>query len=170
MGMIIRAIIFFGLWEAWKTRCKMKFEDERVDVRWLLRKVYTQVYDLNLILIPKRTPTTLDKIYLESLRVTAKNGPVKRGKWLSWSKPEAHRYKLNVDGSRKGYSSSGGGVVRDDHGDVVCAFSNPYDTDDIIEAEIRALLDGINMCGRNGITNVNIEFDASLVVNGLDFT
>lgn len=85
-------------------------------------------------------------------------------KWLSWSKPEQHDYKPNVDGSRKGAASTDGGVVRIRWGEFVCGFSALYEFDDIVEAELKALYDGLELCRAQGLDNICIESDAALVV------
>lgn len=67
-----------------------------------------------------------------------------------------------MDGARKGHISAGGGVVRDCYGDFIGGFSSPYDAEDVVETEIRALLDGMNC------SNVCIETDAAMVVKMLE--
>lgn len=73
-----------------------------------------------------------------------------------------------MDGASKGHISAGGGVVRDCYGDFIGGFSSPYDAEDVVETEIRALLDGMNFCVATGISNVCIETDASMVVKMLE--
>lgn len=95
------------------------------------------------------------------------NMTVKKGKWtkwLWWSKSEEHEFKLNVDGSRKGAASAGGGVVCNRHGEFVCGFSAPYAVEDIVEAEIHALVDDLELCRRQGSDRVCVESDSTVVV------
>lgn len=58
--------------------------------------------------------------------------------------------------------------MRDSQGEFVCGFSHPYNSDDVVETELRALLDGMNLCRTLGLPNVCIESDATLVVNMLE--
>ncbi|XP_043692976.1 uncharacterized protein LOC122643420 [Telopea speciosissima] len=60
--------------------------------------------------------------------------------------------KLNVDGASKGNSgpSGGGGVIRDSSGNVVMAFANFYGHCTNTEAEMRLILDGLQLCASKG--------------------
>lgn len=69
--------------------------------------MYNQVHELNTLLVPKRAPSSFEKICLERLEVTVENERVGMGKWLSWKRPEIQWYKLNGDGARKGHLSVG---------------------------------------------------------------
>lgn len=90
------------MWEIWKIRCKIKFGEERFDTTQLVRKVYTHLQDINRIHQPKRKTTTIEKICLEYLDLEVRGVVEKKGKWLSWKKPEQDMFKLNVDGACKG--------------------------------------------------------------------
>lgn len=168
LGRSILAIIFFGLWETWKTRCRMKYDEESFNANLLLRRVYTQVYDLNIIHDPKRMPSIFETVNLENIGIPVRTVQLRKGKWIGWMKPQAPVFKLNVDGSRKGIHSAGGGVVRDHRGDFVCSFSSPYDCADAMEAELAALLEGMRMCQAQELVNVCIEMDSALAVKMID--
>lgn len=47
LGMISLAILIYGMWEIWKTRCRMKFDEERFDPSRLLQRVYIHIQDLS---------------------------------------------------------------------------------------------------------------------------
>lgn len=164
MGMTILAILFYGMWEIWKQRCRMKFEGDRLDVNNILRRVYNHVYDCTRANQPKRDPTTLDKICLEDLRCEVRVARKKIGRWLCWNRPDVNELKLNVDGAYKNGTGGGGGLLRDHSGDFICGFTAPYNIDDAMEAEILAIYDGMEMCLEQGKTNILIESDAATVV------
>lgn len=99
LGRTVLAILVYGMWEIWKVRCRMKYEEAYFDGNQLLRRIYEHVYDINRIHRPKREPTTIERIYLEGMNIPIYQVPAKRGKWLCWKKPDRHEFKLNVDGS-----------------------------------------------------------------------
>lgn len=125
LGVSILAVIFYGIWEMWKVRCKMKYEGDNFNANFLLRKVYTQAHDAILLHTPKRVASTFEKISLERMGFPIHQVRVKKGRWARLDKPEINAFKLNIDGSRKGQFSAGGGVIRDHQGHFVCGFSYP---------------------------------------------
>lgn len=125
------------------------------------------MYDINCCYPPKREPTTYERICLEKLNIAVQTVAGRKGRWLSWSKPEHHELKLNVDGSCKGHMSAGGGLVRDRNGDFLFGFSAPYDHDDALGAELQSLLDGMRMCKEQRKSRICIEVDAAMVINML---
>lgn len=97
----------------------MKFEEDRFDANRLLKRIYNQVHEINRILVPKRLPSTFERICIEQLDLTVKTRGVKKGTWIAWKKPETLGLELNVDGTRKGNTSAGERVVRNWKGDLV---------------------------------------------------
>lgn len=75
-------------------------------------------------------------------------------------------FKLNTDGARKAQASAGGGVVRDRQGNFMCGFGYPYEieTEDVIEAEFQAMLDGMLLCCAQRLSNICVESDAAAVI------
>lgn len=165
MGMITLAIILYGMWEIWKVRCRMKYEDERVDNNQLLIRVYQHIHDISRVNHPKREATTLDRIVLDVLNCPVRSPRVKRGRWLRWLKQRVQQIKLNVDGTYRNGASGGGGIVRDSNGDFICGFTVPYQFEDATESEIQTLHDGMVMCVEKDYTRICIESDAAMVVN-----
>lgn len=168
MGMTTLALILYGMWEIWKIWCKMKFEDEKFDAHKLLRRIYHHLNDINRIHPPKREPTQFEKFCIERLNITVRTVVVRKGRWVNWTKPEQHDFKLNVDGSCKGSIGAGGGLVRDRQGDFLFGFSMPCDHSDALGAEIQALYEGLLLCRRQRIVRSCIELDAALVFNMLN--
>ncbi|KAL2453113.1 Uncharacterized protein Adt_49387 [Abeliophyllum distichum] len=60
-----------------------------------------------------------------------------------WRTPLVGSYKINTDGCVKDRFASGGGVIRDSSGQCIRAFFSFYGDCTILEAELRAILDGI---------------------------
>ncbi|MQM19707.1 hypothetical protein Taro_052717 [Colocasia esculenta] len=86
---------------------------------------------------------------------------------VRWFTPPSGRLKLNVDGAFKSTSgeAGGGGIVRDQNGNMLCAFAHSYHgLNSSLAAEALAMRDGISMCCRNGISEVMIETDSHNLV------
>lgn len=145
----------------------MKFEEDHFDAHNLLRRVYTHLYDVNRINTQKRNPTTFDRICLERLNIEVRGVDIKKGRWVQWNKPDEHDLKLNIDGACTGHTAAGGGLVRDKQGDFVFGFSNPYEHEDALGADIQALYDGLVMCRDQRLARVCVEVDAAMVINML---
>jgi ribonuclease HI len=76
---------------------------------------------------------------------------------------------LNTDGASKGNPGpSGGGVIRNDKGDVIFAFSHYYGETDSLIAEVRAALDGLRYCFARSLFVNSIESDSAILVKVLN--
>ena len=86
---------------------------------------------------------------------------------VRWIPPPENWFKLNTDGSSLGNPgrASGGGIIRNFHGDSVCGYARSVVYTTSIVAELWALRDGINMCIDLRLAIVEIELDAKLVVD-----
>ncbi|MQM13585.1 hypothetical protein Taro_046508 [Colocasia esculenta] len=77
--------------------------------------------------------------------------------------PPVGRLKLNVDGAFKipFGDAGGGGILRDHHGRCVFAFSTKYQgVITALDAEARALRDGLATCCNQGILDIMVETDS----------
>lgn len=70
--------------------------------------------------------------------------------------------ELNMDGSKKANGTSGGGVIRDDHGDLVYEFNHQYNHSEVIHAELQAIIDGLIYIQILVLENVVIETDSAV--------
>lgn len=91
----------------------------------------------------------------------------KPGKWYKWSRPFQGWCKLNVDGSAKDGLISGGGIIRDEHGNLLAAFLTFYGEGTNNYVEFLALLEGLELCREMGLINLMIECDSQIVVGGV---
>ncbi|XP_042964794.1 uncharacterized protein LOC122299025 [Carya illinoinensis] len=84
-----------------------------------------------------------------------------------WNCPGGSWVKLNVDGSsRETLRKAGaGGLIHDSSGNLVLAFSIPFDFGTNNYAEFMSLLHGVRHLSRLGFRNVEIEMDSIVVVN-----
>ncbi|KAL2506296.1 Uncharacterized protein Adt_21917 [Abeliophyllum distichum] len=74
-----------------------------------------------------------------------------------WRTPPVGSYKINTDGCVKDGVASGGGIIRDSSGQCIRAFFSFYGDCTILEAELRAILDGIILAQRLGLSVLWVE-------------
>lgn len=87
---------------------------------------------------------------------------MRRGRWVAWSKPAIGQWKINTDGSKKENHTSGGGVIRNEKGDLVYGFSHPYTHSEILHAQLQAIIDGLIYSHTLGLDNVIIETNSEV--------
>ena len=85
---------------------------------------------------------------------------------IKWVVPPLGWFKLNTDGSSLGNPglAGGGGVIRNHVGDWMGGFSQAIGITTSVQAELRALKDGLNLAIDLGILNLEIEMDSLVVV------
>jgi ribonuclease HI len=86
---------------------------------------------------------------------------------VKWLPPTLGRAKLNTDGSSLGNPgiAGGGGVIRDSCGLWVGGFSRTIGHTTSVQAELRALLDGMQLALELHITHLDIEMDSLVSVD-----
>ncbi|KAL2481643.1 Uncharacterized protein Adt_34609 [Abeliophyllum distichum] len=82
-----------------------------------------------------------------------------------WRTPPVRSYKINTDGCVKDGVASGGGIIRDSSGQCIRAFFSFYGDCTILEAELRAILDGIILAQRLGLSVLWVESDSTLAIH-----
>ncbi|CAI9765398.1 unnamed protein product [Fraxinus pennsylvanica] len=88
---------------------------------------------------------------------------------VSWRKSTVGWVKLNVDGSCVGNPGpcGGGGVIRDHYGNLVAGLCVKYGYGSNNEAELRAVITGVELFKELGFQRVDIRFDSAVMVNWL---
>lgn len=74
-------------------------------------------------------------------------------------------YKLNTDGSRRSNTAAGGGVIRGARGDFVLGFVVKYAHDDVVQAKLDSMLNGLWICTYRNINMVEVEVDSRVAFN-----
>ncbi|KAL2531794.1 Uncharacterized protein Adt_05145 [Abeliophyllum distichum] len=82
-----------------------------------------------------------------------------------WRTPPVGSYKINTDGCVKDGFASGGGIIRDSSGQCIRAFFSFYGDCTILEAELRAIRDGIILAQRLGLSVLWVESDSTLAIH-----
>jgi ribonuclease HI len=85
---------------------------------------------------------------------------------IKWVPPPLGWFKLNTDGSSLGNPgmAGGGGVIRNHVGDWEGGFSRAIGVTTSVQAELRALKDGLELAIELGILNLEIEMDSLVAV------
>lgn len=128
-----------------------------MEPRDIISRVYRHLYELGRHITFPDELTHWDRMTTGSLGVQRTNRPIRRGKWLIWNKPPTGLYKLNTDGSKKGESTAGGGVLKDNNGDIIYGFCHRYSHKEIVHAELQAILDGLIYLQAMEIKNAILE-------------
>ncbi|KAL2505093.1 Uncharacterized protein Adt_20714 [Abeliophyllum distichum] len=82
-----------------------------------------------------------------------------------WRAPSAGSAKINTDGCINDGFVSSGSVIRDHTGCCIRAFFAGYGDIFILEAELRVILQGIELARRMGLVDLWIETDSTLAVH-----
>lgn len=88
---------------------------------------------------------------------------------IIWSLPEQGTFKVNTDGSymeNKGKAGIGG-IIRNEVGDFIAAFSIPVHCSSNNMTEAFAARAGIQPCLSRGINNIELQMDSLLIVEML---
>ncbi|CAI0415399.1 unnamed protein product [Linum tenue] len=109
--------------------------------------------------------SSASSMFISLLDEDSAKGSIQRQ--VSWTKPRAGWVKLNVDGSKRfdPPSSAIGGVLRDSSGEWIVGFSNYVGQASVLEAELQALRDGLNLTWSLGFRKVEVNSDSQTVVH-----
>ncbi|OVA19150.1 hypothetical protein BVC80_417g60 [Macleaya cordata] len=111
----------------------------------LFKQVLKWIRDINLLLkVKNHSPRTLGTILL-TCRLASILVRKKHILLLRWSRPPLGYFILNTDGASLPQGAVGGGVIRNDNGDLVATFHSFYEIGTNNLAEIHALLDGLSL-------------------------
>ncbi|KAL7106095.1 hypothetical protein ACP275_07G090000 [Erythranthe tilingii] len=127
---------FLVLHEIWKGRCRTVFEGKRMSARSIISKVKYHLQLLDFNYQPKKKSSYREVTIIERLGLAVTDVRARLGIWCKRKQPEAGYYKLNVDGSSKDGICSGCGVIRDDTGWFIAAFSTYYGLVPIIKENL----------------------------------
>lgn len=86
--------------------------------------------------------------------------------FLSWQKPNAGFYKLNVDGTRSQNGVIGaGGVIRDNNGVWCHGFMRHIGRGEVLQAEAWGLFSGLQLAKELDINQITVESDSAVLVS-----
>ncbi|XP_042051501.1 uncharacterized protein LOC121796786 [Salvia splendens] len=158
-------------WELVRSRAERNecvHREKRFDIESVIKKVNSQLR--NLVLAKVISPDQWRGCFPRLDVMCGVEQVVRRGKVgrVQWRPPDSGWMKLNVDGafSLELKRAGGGGVVRDQEGKIVVAFSTGLERNSGLEAEVGAVLAGVILAKRH-TSRLLIESDADRVVRWL---
>ncbi|XP_070056771.1 uncharacterized protein [Nicotiana tomentosiformis] len=154
-------------WIIWKERCPCKYGNQKKfnllkmeqQVLWIIRAAVSKAFPSCNISLPWA-------MYCDTMLQLQ---PVQKITIVIWNKPEKGSLKLNTDESfiKENGKAGMGGILRDDKGDLIMAFSVSTQGKSNNYIEAQATWFGINWCVQNGYTDFCLELDSLIVANML---
>ncbi|MQM04161.1 hypothetical protein Taro_036955 [Colocasia esculenta] len=153
------------IWEIWKIRCKMKFDQVACSSIKLRQNIHNLV-NITLDKLVFKSSATAHQLHLIREFGFSAQFPVKVVKLVRWN-PPLHGLLLNVDGASKGNPGpcGGGGIIRDSTATMRLAFSHFYGVGSSLLAEVRAMCDGVQMALGKGFGLAEISTDSMTLVD-----
>jgi ribonuclease HI len=148
-----QTVFAFGIWSLWLRRNQIIFKAESI----LPNPAVCAVSHAS------------EFFYLMDVKTNATNRiPIS----VKWNPPPVNWAKLNTDGSVLGDPglAGGGGVLRDFLGNWIGGFSRSIGITSCVQAELRALKDGLLLALDLEIFKLEIEMDSSVAVESLKTT
>jgi len=127
--------------------------------------IYQIIHKANALIKPKKKSTYVETLMMDILGISLIPIKFKIGKWCKWSPRRFNSYKLNFDGACHNESYYGGGILRDDKGYMLAAFSLPISDGPPLHSEILAAILGINICIDKNLKVDILEMDSLLLYN-----
>ncbi|XP_070029287.1 uncharacterized protein [Nicotiana sylvestris] len=117
---LINCLPIVTAWKIWKARCGVKYGSERLNVRRTTSLICFSILQIINSQFPKfnTKPIWSSICHLFNINIGFKKTIITK-----WNKPPAFFVKLNSDGSCKNGLCGGGGVIRDNLGCLIVAFT-----------------------------------------------
>ncbi|MQM09434.1 hypothetical protein Taro_042304 [Colocasia esculenta] len=152
------------IWEIWKERCKRHYDSKFTSIKTIIDQISLQISHAIHQPVFKTAPSENQLSVLLSLgyKPSIKSIKIKLVRWI----PPVYGLCLNVDGASKGNPglSGGGGCIRDSNGNICLAFAFHYGFGNSLQAEVRALHDGLMLANEFGLSINQIYSDSALLV------
>ncbi|OIT01587.1 hypothetical protein A4A49_56826, partial [Nicotiana attenuata] len=88
----------------------------------------------------------------------------KRQQNLKWKPPKDHFYKLNTDGAHTKNNAGIGGLIRNSNAEWILEFAAAVPTDSLSLAELRALLQGLQLAYSHNLVPLEVEVDSQDII------
>ncbi|XP_042959541.1 uncharacterized protein LOC122294687 [Carya illinoinensis] len=167
LGFLLGLMPCVIIWKIWSWRCAARMEGFYKNIMEVWGDIKFWLGSIANTIIKARKLTSWDNKMIRNLGIHTVIVKKKQVKIIKWRRPNAGRLKLNVDGSSLGNPglAGGGGILRDSGGKIVYGFSKHFGNASSVEAELRALLEGVKLCQNLGYTAIDIECDSIILVN-----
>ncbi|XP_027150296.1 uncharacterized protein LOC113750530 [Coffea eugenioides] len=152
-------------WHLWKFRNRMRYDGVRLGFARLCYLVLSDLLELFGLFLRQRRSFPADWVHFYA----EISGWVPRVSYtlVRWSRPSGDALKLNTNGCTKGNPSvsGAGGILRDGGGSLLLAFSCYFGHATSLQAEVRALLFGVQLCVQRGFGRLDVELDSLVLVH-----
>lgn len=154
--LLIQALPIIIVWNLWKNRCSAKYAGKSSSTSRVKFLIFKDIYHLLSTTYPYiQWPSNWKDLFnmIENCNHELKTTKV------SWIKPPADYLKLNTDGSALGNPGKigGGGILRNNQGTLIYAFTVPLGVGTNNQAELQAALFGITWCVQQGHRKIILE-------------
>ncbi|KAK6782013.1 hypothetical protein RDI58_019809 [Solanum bulbocastanum] len=163
---LIQTVPIVVCWNLWKNRCSAKYGEKKSNssrVKYMILKDILYLMNSNYPYIQWPANWTAVVNLIENCRHETRISSV------SWKTLPSNKYKLNTDGSAlcNPGKIGGGGILRNDLGEMIYAFAIPFGTGTNNQAEIQAANYGLHWCIHHGYNNIILEVDSELLTRWL---
>lgn len=148
MGTLLGLIPIIVIWRLWKRKftAQMEGKHENLGVVWSFVNYWARYVAEKIAKVKKLSNRDIDILKKLDVKIVKK---YRRMPWIvRWSVPSPRRFNLNIDGSSldNPREAGGGGVLRDDTGKLIFAFTKYFGHCFNNEAELRVVLEGLTLC------------------------
>ncbi|CAN1860132.1 Putative ribonuclease H protein At1g65750 [Linum perenne] len=150
----------FGVtcWTLWRSRNERVFQNTQLCPDSMSRQI--QFWN-----------QTVTKSLEEVAQIRSLNPRVRETREISWQPADSPWYTLNTDGSRSIHGmATAGGAVRNNHGDMIKAFSMNMGGCSITRAEIRGIIEGMKLAWSHGLRKIEVQTDSLCAIQILQMT
>lgn len=164
VGFVTLYVIISTLWEIWRTRCSLKFEDHSKSLCTSVRQIMDNLQNAVSKLKFKMEVNSACREKFQAIGLSI-HCPSHSFILVRW-KAAVNHFTLNVDGASKGNPglSGGGGCFRNIQGHLRLGFSYFYGEGSNMTAEGRALLDGLRLAQLHRIRLAAIYTDSMALI------
>ncbi|KAG6660494.1 hypothetical protein CIPAW_03G110900 [Carya illinoinensis] len=152
-------------WRLWLRRCRVRAGERAESIEEIWQAIRFWVASLMKNSAKFQKVSCRDIEMLKSLNIEIAPVKEKRVQVVRWIKPLQGSFKLNTDGSSNPGNSGAGGLLRNDAGNLIFAFSVNLGAGSKNAAELRAIIYGLKICQEQRISRVEVETDSQLVIN-----
>lgn len=85
-------LLFGGLWEILKSRCRHRFDNQPMNHLDIITRTYGHLNETCRLILRTDTNNTGENTTLDAFRIPSFRGPTSRGKWVAWRKPGGRRW------------------------------------------------------------------------------
>ncbi|CAL0322958.1 unnamed protein product [Lupinus luteus] len=164
---VITATIVHSINAIWWCRNQARFESRLCTVNHAISRIKGAYALSGNTTNSVASPTVKELGILKALKITMNYSKAPKIIEVSWQKPTNDIININCDGAARGCpgSAGGGAIFRNYKGEVLACFSDFYEIQDALYAELNKAIEAIQFAYKKGWMKVWLEVDSSTVVD-----